>query len=77
MKKPFKVIQNDKERMEISYEDGKASIFLIKTEEGFIVDVFNKDNENLLTGCVWNDDLEPVKDWTDDLSEEEQPDSIK
>jgi hypothetical protein len=35
-----------------------GNLFLIKTEEGFVVDVYNQD-ENVNTMTVWEDDLTP------------------
>ena len=61
MKRPFKIIkQDDKERMVISFE-GKADIYLIKTDEGFIIDVYKADsNDGILESLqIWEDDLEP------------------
>jgi hypothetical protein len=61
MKRPFKVIkQDDKERMQISFE-GKADIYLIKTAEGFIIDVYKggSDDKVLDSITVWDDDLDP------------------
>jgi hypothetical protein len=77
MNKPFKVVeQSDPERIQISY-DGKADIHLIKTDQGFVIDVYNKEGENINTATIWDDDLYTERDWTDDLSEEEQPDECK
>jgi hypothetical protein len=74
-KKPrsFKVIQqDDPERIQISFED-IADIYLIRTPEGFIFDVYNTHGEDVRTATVWYDDLDYPRDWTDDLSEDEQP----
>jgi hypothetical protein len=66
MKRPFKVIkqkvikQDDRQRMQISFE-GKADIYLIKTNEGFIIDVYKGASEDSLmdTVTIWEDDLDP------------------
>ena len=61
MKKPFKVIkQDDKKRMQISFE-GKADIYLIKTDEGFIIDVYKggTNDDHLQSFQIWEDDLDP------------------
>jgi hypothetical protein len=60
MKTPFKVIEGiDPERMQISFE-GKANIYLIKTDEGLIIDVYDSlDKEVIHTATIWDDDLEP------------------
>jgi hypothetical protein len=47
--------------MQISFED-KADVYLIKTEEGFIIDVYNKNNDNIQTVAIWNDDLNEPTD---------------
>jgi len=56
-----------------------ARVVLIETAEGFVVDVFRiTDDELLDTMCVWNYDIDDDgRDFTDDLSEEEQPDCCK
>jgi hypothetical protein len=53
-----------------------ARVVLIETAEGFVVDVFRiTDDELLDTMCVWNDDIfDDGRDFTDDLSEDDQPD---
>ena len=64
MKRPFKIIkQDDKQRMAISFE-GKADIYLIKTEEGFIIDVYKADSNDspLDSLTVWDDELDPSDD---------------
>jgi hypothetical protein len=58
MEKPFKLLnQGDPERMQISFE-GKADIFLIKTDQGFIVDVYDGIGEHVNTMTIWNEDIE-------------------
>jgi hypothetical protein len=62
----FKIIKqgfNDElKREEIQVHCGEnANLFLIKTNEGFIVDVYNQD-ENVNTMTVWEDDLTPIED---------------
>jgi hypothetical protein len=65
MKRPFKIIkQDDKQRMQISFE-GLANIYLIKTDEGFVIDVYNNKDEEVHTACVWNMDL-PLGEPTDE-----------
>ena len=65
MENPFKVIEGiDPERMQISFSDGKANIYLIKTDEGLIIDVYDRTDEIIHTACIWDDDLDP---WDDDL----------
>ena len=56
-----------------------ARVVLIETNEGFVVDVFRITDDVLLdTMCVWNADIfDDGRDFTDDLSEEEQPDCCK
>jgi hypothetical protein len=62
----FKIIKKgfDKEleREEIQIHGGEnANIFLIKTEEGFIIDVYGQ-NEQYGTIAVWEDELNPDED---------------
>jgi hypothetical protein len=50
------------EREEIQIHGGEnANIFLIKTNEGFIVDVYGQ-NDHVGTLTVWEDDLNPVEE---------------
>ena len=52
----------DLKREEIQIHCGEnANLFLIKTDEGFIVDVYNNDN-NVDTMTVWEDDLTPSRE---------------
>lgn len=60
MEKPFTIIeQDDPNRVEIRYKD-KGTIWLINTNDGgFIIDVYNKPEEECVdTMCIWDDDLE-------------------
>jgi hypothetical protein len=57
----FKIVhkgyQKDLEREEIQVHCGEnGNLFLIKTEQGFIVDVYNQD-DNIFTNTIWEDDL--------------------
>ena len=57
MKRPFKIIkQDDKERLQISFE-GRADIYLIKTDEGFIFDVYDSNGDCIKSCAIWNIDL--------------------
>lgn len=59
MKQPFKVIEGtDPERMQISFEN-RADIYLIKTEEGLIIDVYDKREVIIHSATIWDDDLSP------------------
>lgn len=50
------------QREEIQIHCGEnANLFLIKTDEGFIVDVYNQDN-NVDTMTIWEDDLTPSRE---------------
>jgi hypothetical protein len=50
---------NELQREEIQIHCGEnGNLFLIKTEEGFIVDVYNND-DNVDTMTIWEDDLTP------------------
>lgn len=73
MKRPFKVIKQDnKQRIHISF-DGRADIYLIKCDVGFIIDVYkaNSNDDCIQTVTIWEDDLDPSdeeieqfkKDW--------------
>ena len=69
MKRPFKIIKShDKQRMIISFE-GKADIYLTKTDEGFIVDIYKANiNDGLLYSVtVWEDDLDPSDEEIDEF----------
>ncbi len=51
--------QKELEREEIQIHCGEnGNLFLIKTEQGFIVDVYNQD-DNIFTNTIWEDDLTP------------------
>ena len=70
----FKIIPGiDPDRIEI--ECGKnGRLFVIHTEEGVIVDIYaNGDDEIIDTMTIWDEDLGNERDFTDDLSEDEQP----
>lgn len=75
MKNYFEVEETEEEtphRIHINCGEN-ARVVLIETDNGFIVDVYrNTDDELLDTMCIWNNDIFPSRDWTDDLSEEEQ-----
>ena len=75
MKNYFEVEDSDTHRIHINCGEN-ARVVLIETAEGFVVDVFrNTDDELLDTMTVWNDDIfDDGRDFTDDLSEDEQPD---
>ena len=69
----FKIIPGiDPDRIEI--ECGKnGHVFLIRTDQGMIVDVYANGNDDLVdTMAIWDEDLNNERDWTDDLSEDEQ-----
>jgi hypothetical protein len=70
----FKIIPSiDPDRIEV--ECGRnGRVFLIHTDEGLIVDVYaNGDDELVDTMCIWDEDMNNEVDFTDDLSEDEQP----
>lgn len=53
---------HDLQREEIQIHAGEnGNVFLIKTEEGFIIDVYNQD-DNVDTMTIWEDDLTPNSD---------------
>jgi hypothetical protein len=59
----FKIIKqgwnSNLQRQEVQIHCGEnGNLFLIKTEEGFIVDVYNQD-DNVNSMTVWEDDLIP------------------
>jgi hypothetical protein len=72
----FKILpRTSTDRIEI--ECGKnGRLFLINTPEGVVVDVYaNGNNDGVVaTMCVWDEDMNNEVDFTDDLSEDEQPD---
>ena len=81
MKNYFEVEKSEEEtphRIHINCGEN-ARVVLIETAEGFIVDVYrNTDDELLDSMTVWNDDIfDNGRDFTDDLSEDEQPDACK
>jgi len=81
MKNFFEVEETEEEtphRIHIKCGEN-ARVVLIETDMGFIVDVFRiTDDENIATMSVWNEDIDDDgRDFTDDLSEEEQPDCCK
>lgn len=50
------------QREEIQVHCGEnGNLFLIKTEEGFVVDVYNQD-KNVNTMAIWEDDLTPEEE---------------
>lgn len=54
--------QKDLEREEIQVHAGEnGNVFLIKTEQGFIVDVYNQ-NDNINSMTVWEEELETPSD---------------
>ena len=70
----FKIIPSiDPDRIEV--ECGRnGRVYLIHTDEGLIVDVYaNGDDELVDTMCIWDEDMNNEVDFTDDLSEDEQP----
>lgn len=76
----FKIVHQgwnkDLQREEIQIHCGEnGNLFLIKTEQGFIVDVYNQD-ENINTMTVWEDDLEPSGEFYE-IDEESDCLSIK
>ena len=79
MNKYFKIApSNDKDRIEI--ECGKnGRVFLIRTDMGMVVDVYANGNDDgvVATMSVWDEDMNNERDFTDDLSEDEQPDVCK
>jgi hypothetical protein len=70
----FKIVpSDDKDRIEI--ECGRnGRIFLIRTDMGMVVDVYANGNDDgvVATMSVWDEDMNNERDFTDDLSEEEQ-----
>lgn len=78
MKNYFEVEETDTHRIHIKCGEN-ARVVLIETDMGFVVDVFRiTDDENIATMSVWNEDIDDNgRDFTDDLSEEEQPDCCK
>lgn len=78
MKNYFEVEDIDTHRIHVKCGEN-ARVVLIETAEGFIVDIYrNTDDELLDTMTVWNDDIfDNGRDFTDDLSEDEQPDVCK
>jgi len=80
MKNYFEVEETEEEtphRIHIKCGEN-ARVVLVETAEGFIVDVFRNTDDDLIdTMCIWNDDIFPERDWTDDLSEDEQPEVCK
>ena len=71
----FKIIPGiDPDRIEVDC-GRNGHLFLIRTDEGVIVDVYANGNDDgvVATMCVWDEDMNNERDWTDDLSEEEQP----
>ncbi len=77
MKNYFEVEETDTHRIHILCGKNARAV-LIETDMGFIVDVYRiTDDENIATMSVWNEDIDEGRDFTDDLSEDEQPDSCK
>ena len=81
MKNFFEVEETEEEtphRIHIKCGEN-ARVVLIETDMGFIVDVFRiTDDENIATMSVWNEDIDDDgRDFTDDLSEDVQPDCCK
>ena len=74
----FKIIpSDDKDRIEVDC-GRNGHLFLIHTDEGVIVDVYaNGEDDIVATMCVWDEDMNNERDFTDDLSEDEQPDCCK
>ena len=65
----FEVVSHDYnydlQREEIQIHAGQnGNIFLIKTDQGFVIDVYNQE-ENINTMAVWEDDLTPDTDELD------------
>ncbi len=63
----FKVIKTgfdkDLQREEIQIHGGEnANILLIKTDEGFIVDIYDANGEIVNSMTVWEDDITPFDD---------------
>jgi len=55
------------QREEIQIHCGEnGNLMIIKTDEGFVVDAYDVDGENINTMTVWEDDINP-------LDEDEQP----
>jgi hypothetical protein len=74
----FKIIPGiDPDRIEVDC-GRNGHLFLIHTDEGVIVDVYaNGEDDIVATMCVWDEDMNNERDFTDDLSEDEQPDVCK
>jgi hypothetical protein len=74
----FKIVPtDDKDRIEI--ECGRnGHVFLTRTDVGMVVDVYANGNDEIVnTMPIWDEDLNNERDFTDDLSEEEQQPDIK
>ena len=70
----FKIVpSDDPDRIEI--ECGKnGHVFLTRTDVGMVVDVYANGNDEIVdTMAIWDEDLNNIRDFTDDLSEEEYP----
>ena len=71
----FKIIPGiDPDRIEVDC-GRNGHLFLIRTDEGVVVDVYANGNDDgvVATMCVWDEDMNNEVDFTDDLSEDEQP----
>jgi hypothetical protein len=69
----FKIVPiDDKDRIEI--ECGRnGHLFLIRTDEGMVVDVYANGNDEIVdTLAIWDEDMNNKRDFTDDLSDNEQ-----
>jgi len=75
----FKIIPGiDPDRIEV--ECGRnGHLTLIRTDMGMVIDVYANGNDDgvVATMSVWDEDMNNDRDFTDDLSEEEQPDCCK
>lgn len=57
MKPTIKVTDYSKltDRISITTEDG-LTLWLIKTPEGYVLDVYSKEDNLIFTGTIWEDD---------------------
>jgi hypothetical protein len=75
----FKIIpSNDPDRIEVDC-GRNGHLTLIRTDVGMVVDVYANGNDDgvVATMSVWDVDMNNERDWTDDLSEDEQPNVCK
>jgi hypothetical protein len=55
------------EREEVQVHCGEnGNLFLIKTEEGFIIDMYDVGGNNIHTATIWEDDINPLTDDDED-----------